>query len=170
MVVSCPRACTVIGSISEASRCPAARNCCCPPFARSYPRSALEVASEWDLHTGKQLRTFGGHGDFIWAVAVQGSSLFTASSECVTRQWSLDTGSQVRQFQPDSDVGPESHVWSIATTEKHLYTGDSEGFRASVFRLCALAACWRGLVVYFCVVLAQRTPPSATFSLFRCRD
>jgi len=85
------------------------------------------VASEWDLRTGEQLRTFGGHGDFIWAIAVEGTSLFTASSEAKVKQWSLDTGDEIRQFQPDTNAGPESHVWSIATTESHLYTGDSEG-------------------------------------------
>ena len=47
-----------------------------------------------------QLRSFEGHGDFVWAIAVQGKSLFTASSECITRQWSLDTGEEVRCFQP----------------------------------------------------------------------
>jgi len=86
------------------------------------------VATEWNLTTGEQLRSFSGHGDFVWGISVLDGYLFTASSECTAIQWSLDSGEKIREFQPDDgDLGAESHVWSIHAYKGNLYTGDSRG-------------------------------------------
>ena len=62
------------------------------------------TARLWDAATGKQIRSFAGHGAAVNSVAFSpdGRSVLTGSDDCTARLWDAATGLEVRSFQGDA--------------------------------------------------------------------
>jgi hypothetical protein len=59
----------------------------------------------WDLGTGRVVRTFHGHAEAVWSIAVaaDGSRAVTASGDTTMRLWDLATGQCLRVFEGHTD-------------------------------------------------------------------
>lgn len=60
----------------------------------------------WDLETGGELRTLGGHTDWVFGVAVtsDGRRAVSASRDNILKVWDLETGATVATFVCDAGV------------------------------------------------------------------
>ena len=70
-----------------------------------------KICTLFDLATGRELRTFTGHTDWIHGVVLSpnGDSVLTASADKTLKLWSLETGNELRTFH-----GHSGAVWSLA--------------------------------------------------------
>jgi Tol biopolymer transport system component len=55
----------------------------------------------WDVATGKELRTFEGHSDWVMSVAFSpdGQQALTGSADKTARLWDVETGQEIRRLQ-----------------------------------------------------------------------
>ena len=69
--------------------------------------------SLWDLKSGKAIRTFNGHTDHIYAVAVapNGRQMLSGSYDKTLKLWDLSSGNAIRTF-----VGHTDQVFTVAIT------------------------------------------------------
>jgi WD40 repeat protein len=67
----------------------------------------------WDIASGRELRSFRGHSDWISAVAFapDGRHFFTASFDKTVKMWEAATGKELRTFS-----GPRKEVTAIAVS------------------------------------------------------
>src|SRR5207248_6635013 len=67
----------------------------------------------WDLASGRELRSFQGHGGFITsgALSSDGQWLVTGGQDRSARLWEVSSGKEVRRFQPPD---PYSRGTSVA--------------------------------------------------------
>ena len=97
----------------------------------------LEGGSEGRLYSaesGKKIRSFVGHTDFVHAVAISadGRYVLTGSDDKTTRLWDLATGQQIRSFGGnESEVNvvafsPDGRTVMSAEKEKSIRMWDAE--------------------------------------------
>ena len=79
----------------------------------------------WDTLTGKGIRTFVGHTDFVHAVSISpnGKYTLTGSYDGTARLWDTETGKEIRTYGGHSDS-----VWSVAIAPNAAYilTGSAD--------------------------------------------
>jgi WD40 repeat protein len=78
----------------------------------------------WELATGKEVRRFTGHADWVRSVAVtpDGKYVVSGSGDNTVRLLELATGQEVRRF-----TGHENWVWSVAVTPDGKYVVSGSG-------------------------------------------
>jgi WD40 repeat protein len=78
----------------------------------------------WDLATGKEVRKFTGHENFVLAVAVtpDGKYVISGSADKTVRVWELATEKEVRPFRGHGD-----RVTSVAVTADGKYVVSGSG-------------------------------------------
>lgn len=84
------------------------------------------LAELWDAKTGKLVREFKGHSDYVNGVAFSpdGKYVATASNDNSARLWNAETGQELHQFN-----GHTEGVWSVAFSPdgKTLVTASVDG-------------------------------------------
>ena len=76
-----------------------------PTGARVLTGSDDETARLWDAASGKEVRRFEGHADWVWSVAFSpdGRSVLTGSDDKTARLWDASSGKEVRRFEGHTD-------------------------------------------------------------------
>ncbi|KAJ1556297.1 hypothetical protein HK405_003049 [Cladochytrium tenue] len=89
-----------------------------------YSGSKDGTIKEWDVETGKCLRTFVGHTRWVRAICVGNGRLFSGSWDDTVREWDLETGSCVRVFEGAHDLG----INAVLVDEEggRLYSGSDD--------------------------------------------
>jgi WD40 repeat protein len=81
----------------------------------------------WDVHQGKEIRSFEGHKEVIRSIAVSrdGKRLLSASNDGTTKLWDIATGAEIAQFVNFWDgewvvITPEGYFNASPGGAKHL--------------------------------------------------
>jgi WD40 repeat protein len=93
--------------------------------------SADQTLKVWELATGRELHTLGGHAGGVYAVAVTPDGLLALSAEGdrTLRMWDLESGNSLATFISDAAM------YSIAIAAKDLFVVGSEDGRVHILRL-----------------------------------
>ncbi len=106
----------------------------------------------WDVQSGKEMRQFVGHTDFIHnaSFSPDGRRIFSASKDGTVRLWEVGTGAEIRSFEkrwaavggiafsPDgrralSNCDDGLRLWDVGTGEEVRRITDAAGFGTPVF-------------------------------------
>jgi WD40 repeat protein len=80
----------------------------------------------WDVETGKEIRRFEGHTDWVWDVSIarDGKRLLSASSDKTVRLWDLASGKELKVYEGHTDYvrsarfSPDGR-WAISASHDH---------------------------------------------------
>jgi WD40 repeat protein len=86
-----------------------------------FSASNDKTLKQWDIATGRCLRTFTGHNSSVSSVAVSGEWLFSASDDETVKQWDIATGLCLCTF-----TGHDNLVNSVAVSGEWLFSGSDD--------------------------------------------
>ncbi|KAI9324791.1 quinon protein alcohol dehydrogenase-like superfamily [Zopfochytrium polystomum] len=86
-----------------------------------YSGSKDGTIKEWDIESGKCLRTFVGHTRWVRSICVGNGRIFSGSWDDTVREWDLETGSCVRVFDGAHDLGINAVL--VDEEANRLYSG-----------------------------------------------
>jgi WD40 repeat protein len=107
-------------------------------FAAGGQAGLMGEVQEWDVSSGKLIRTYAGHRDALYSLAISpdGRTLATGSYDQKIKLWNVDSGSEIRTlsghngaifdlaFRPDGRILASASadrtvkLWDVATGER----------------------------------------------------
>ncbi|MBF0320990.1 MAG: hypothetical protein HQL01_14420, partial [Nitrospirae bacterium] len=103
---------------------------CCPVFGVHYTPDGKRLISgswdmtlkQWDIETGKEIRSFIGHKNWVTTCIItpDGKRLISGSLDNTLKQWDIETGKEIRSF-----IGHKNRVTTCIITPdgKRLISG-----------------------------------------------